>query len=400
VVIEIEPLHGHSIDQRPVEIVERKGLGHPDTICDMVSERFSQALSRHYLDRFGLVLHHNVDKALLAAGRSEAAFGGGRIVAPIDLYLAGRATVAVGAEAVPVAEIAEQAVAGWLGESLHALDPSTAVRVHTIVHPGSAELVDLFRRPRAADVRLANDTSIGVGFAPLSELERIVLAVEHALNAPELKRRHPEIGEDIKVLGVRRRESISLTIACAFVGRYLSGMAAYLEAKERVGEAAIAVARSITRRHVEVAVNAADDIAAGAVYLTVSGTSAEAGDDGETGRGNRSNGLITPYRPMTLEAVAGKNAITHVGKLYNAAADGIARAVVAEVAGVTEAECRLVSRIGTPIDQPPLVHLCLRTADRGLSFEIERAANEVVEREIARIPELWRSFLAGSIPVA
>ncbi|MEW5962467.1 MAG: methionine adenosyltransferase [Pseudomonadota bacterium] len=398
--IEIETMHGPSLDRRPVEIVERKGLGHPDTICDMVSECFSRALSRHYLDRFGLVLHHNVDKALLSAGRSEASFGGGRILAPIELYLAGRASVAVGAEVVPVAEIAEQAVHHWLTENLHALDAATAVRVHTIVHPGSAELVDLFRRQREANVKLANDTSIGVGFAPLSELERIVLAVERALNAPELKRRHPETGEDVKVMGVRRRDSITLTIACAFVGRFLADMAAYVEAKERLGEAALAVARSITRRQVEVAVNAADDVASGTVYLTVSGTSAEAGDDGETGRGNRSNGLITPYRPMTLEAVAGKNAITHVGKLYNAAADGLARALVAEVPGVSETECRLVSRIGTPIDRPQLVHLCLRTADGDLPPEIARQANEVAEREIARIPDLWRSFLAGSIPVA
>lgn len=398
--IEIEAMLGPSLDQRPVEVVERKGLGHPDTICDMVSERFSQALSRHYLDRFGLVLHHNVDKALLSAGRSQAAFGGGRILAPIDLYLAGRATVTVGTEVVPVAEIAEQAVAGWLGESLHALDAAAAVRVHTIVHPGSAELVNLFRRQREVGAKLANDTSVGVGYAPLSELERIVLAVERTLNAADFKRRHPETGEDIKVMGVRRRDDIALTISCAFIGRHLADMAAYVAASERLGAAALDIAHRITRRSVAVSVNAADDVAAGAVYLTVSGTSAEAGDDGETGRGNRLNGLITPCRPMTLEAVAGKNAITHVGKLYNAAADRLAHALVAEVAGVSEAECRLVSRIGVPIDRPQLAHLSLRTAGGGLAPEIARDATEIAEREIAAIPDLWRSFLAGTIPVA
>jgi S-adenosylmethionine synthetase len=47
------------------EIVERKGLGHPDTICDALAETLSRNLCREHRDRFGTVLHHNVDKALL-----------------------------------------------------------------------------------------------------------------------------------------------------------------------------------------------------------------------------------------------------------------------------------------------------------------------------------------------
>lgn len=80
--------------------------------------------------------------------------------------------------------------------------------------------------------------------------------------------------------------------------------------------------------------------------LVVSGTSAEAGDDGEVGRGNRINGLITPGRPMSLEAAAGKNPVSHVGKIYNVLARDIAEAVVARVPEVASAECCMVSRIG------------------------------------------------------
>ncbi len=106
--IQIERRYGPSPGDRPVEIVERKGLGHPDTICDMLSEKFSVVLSKYYLERFGFVLHHNVDKALLSAGQSEPAFGGGRILKPIDLYLSGRATIAFKGERVPVREIAKK----------------------------------------------------------------------------------------------------------------------------------------------------------------------------------------------------------------------------------------------------------------------------------------------------
>lgn len=128
--------------------------------------------------------------------------------------------------------------------------------------------------------------------------------------------------------------------------------------------------------------------------------SAEAGDDGQTGRGNRANGLITPCRPMTLEALAGKNPVTHVGKLYNAAASRLAAAIVAEVPGITEAECYLVSQIGVPVDRPRIAHLRVRCQEGVLSSETEDRIRAVAEREISGIPSLWKSFLTQTISVA
>ena len=398
--IHIERRRGPALDDLPVEIVERKGLGHPDTICDMLSEKFSVALSKHYLDRFGLVLHHNVDKALLSAGQTEPAFGGGRILKPIDLYLSGRAAVEVRGACVPVRELAEKVVATWFGQHMHAFDCVAGIRLHCLVQPGSSDLVNLFMRQRERGVFLANDTSIGVWFAPMTELERIVLAVEQTLNGAQFKQRFPETGEDIKVMGLREHDHITLTVACAFIGRFLKDIGAYRDAKEQLRAAALQIARRITAREVVVDVNTADDMSAGEVYLTVTGTSAEAGDDGETGRGNRSNGLITPYRPMTLEAVAGKNPITHVGKLYSTAANYMASALVAEVPQVSEAECLLVSQIGTPIDRPRFVHLRVKYDKMTLPPDIEDRIRSVTEHEIARIPELWKSFLAAAAPVA
>jgi len=398
--IHIERRRGPALGDRPVEIVERKGLGHPDTICDMLSEKFSVALSKHYLERFGLVLHHNVDKALLSAGQTEPAFAGGRILKPIDLYLSGRAAVEVRGARVPVRELAEKVVATWFGQHMHAFDCAAGIRLHCLVQPGSSDLVKLFMRQRERGVFLANDTSIGVGFAPMTELERIVLAVEQTLNGAQFKQRFPETGEDIKVMGVREYDRITLTIACAFIGCFLKDIGAYRDAKDRLHSVALHAARRITAREVVVEVNTADDMSAGAIYLTVTGTSAEAGDDGETGRGNRSNGLITPYRPMTLEAVAGKNPITHVGKLYSTAANHMASALVAEVPGVSEADCHLVSQIGTPIDRPRLVHLRVKYDEKTLPPDIEDRIRAVAEREIVRIPELWKSFLAAAASVA
>ncbi|MEQ1613776.1 MAG: methionine adenosyltransferase [Hyphomicrobiaceae bacterium] len=398
--IRLELQQGLSAGKRPVEIVERKGLGHPDTICDMLSEQFSVALSKHYLDRFGLVLHHNVDKALLAAGRSEPAFGGGRIIEPIDIFLSGRATHDVRGTGVPVHELAVTSARSWFQRNMHALDPATGVRFHCLVRPGSPELVDLFMRQRDQGVFLANDTSCGTGFAPLTALERIVLAVERKLNSREFKTEWPETGEDIKVMGVREDDSIALTVSCAFIGRFLKNIAAYNDAKDRLRRVALEIAEAIAGRDVAVCVNTADSVAIGSVFLTVNGTSAESGDDGQTGRGNRANGLITPCRPMTLEAMAGKNPVTHVGKLYNAAASRLAAAIVAEVPGITEAECFLVSQIGSPVDRPRIAHLRVWYSERVLSVATEDDVRAVAEREIASIPLLWKSFLTEATSVA
>src|SRR5690606_40191772 len=95
-------------------------------------------------------------------------------------------------------------------------------------------------------------------------------------------------------------------------------------ARARVRDLAREAARTAGARDCAVEVNMADGETPESVYLTVTGTSAESGDYGQVGRGNRANGLITPHRPMSLEAVAGKNPVTHVGKLYNLLASRIA----------------------------------------------------------------------------
>src|SRR5580692_6526516 len=92
-----------------VEIVERKGIGHPDSIIDGACEAVSIALSKYYLDNFDVIFHHNVDKGLLVGGSSHAEFGGGRVTDPIYILVAGRATDVVpvdgSSESVPVETI-------------------------------------------------------------------------------------------------------------------------------------------------------------------------------------------------------------------------------------------------------------------------------------------------------
>jgi S-adenosylmethionine synthetase len=382
-----------------VEVAERKGIGHPDTICDALAETLSRNLCREYRKRFGTILHHNVDKALLSGGRAAPALGGGSVLAPMTIYLAGRATDQLGSDAIPVQELAIEGSRSWLRDNLHAIDVDRHVRLHSVIHPGSIDLRGLYARGFENTVPPANDTSFGVGYAPMSALERLVLAVERRLNGRQRALERAAWGEDIKVMGIRRGNDINLTIACAMIGRYLAHVDDYLEEIAAIET----IARDLAQQHgfarSEIGVNCADDRSNGILYLTATGTSAEAGDDGEVGRGNRINGLITPCRPMSLEAVAGKNPVTHVGKLYNVTAHNLAQALVEAVPEISAAQCLLVSRIGAPVTSPALLQVKLATNDAIEVHNFRQQVEEIAAVQLARIPKLIDDFVAGTVSV-
>jgi S-adenosylmethionine synthetase len=378
------------------EIVERKGLGHPDTVCDEIAEALSLKLSRRYLAECGEILHHNVDKALLAGGASCPMFGGGEITRPMQLFLAGRAVTSVRGKDLEIDDLARRVAAEWITRHLPLIDPDRHLRVRSLVRPGSADLGSLFTR-RSGQARLSNDTSCGVGYAPLSRLERIVFAVENELGAAAELGQHPEFGRDIKVMGIRRDEHVHLTVACGLVGRFVSDLGSYLDAKERIADISRQTAQKNGAGKVTAEVNVGDDPGGGNVYLTVTGTSAEAGDDGEAGRGNRINGLITPFRPMTMESVAGKNAVTHVGKLYNIAASLIAQRLVEELPGISEAHCLIVGQIGRPVDQPHAIEVSVRTATGVIECNNEIGA--VIDAELARLNFVAEELVAGTLQI-
>ena len=365
-------------------MVERKGAGHPDTICDALAEQISRAFCEFYLQQFGIILHHNVDKILLCGGSARPAFGGGEILEPIELYLAGRATRNFRGVVIPLDDLAVAACRAWLITHLPSLDVDRHVKIIPRFHPGSDALANLFWRQGKAVPR-CNDTSCGVGFAPLTPLEGAVLEIEERLNDAAMKKAQPAIGHDIKVMGVRHHERIECTIACAMIDRHLDGIAQYVEATEVVRRCAKDVTERVIDLPAAFAVNTADDLSRGAVYLTVTGTSAEAGDDGEVGRGNRTSGLITPYRPMTIEAAAGKNPVSHVGKLYNLTAGRIAERIVRDTAGILSATCIMVSQIGRSIADPQIVDVQVVLERGQLLSAVRQRIHDVVGEELSKL---------------
>lgn len=393
----IEHLETSLPGQLPLEIVERKGLGHPDTICDALAENLSIALSRFYLERFGSILHHNVDKALLCGGAARPEFGGGEVLEPIEIYLAGRATGQYRDAKIPIDEIAIESSRAWLKANLRYLDVDRDVKIHPRIRPTSPELATLFLGRGTTGVALANDTSFGAGYAPFDTLERTVYAAEQILNSQSVKASHPWVGEDVKVMGARHGSRLSLTVACALVGRHVVSLGDYQKKRADICAIVSRAASQAAETEVQVEVNTADGETQNSVYLTVTGLSAEAGDDGQVGRGNRVNGLITPYRPMSLEAASGKNPVNHVGKLYNVLANRIARAIVAESDVIEQADCYLLSQIGRPIDDPQLIDIKIRITDSGDINDLRPRIAEIARSQVAAAGSLWRDLIEGHL---
>ncbi len=391
--IRVEEIERQAVEDQTVEIVERKGLGHPDSICDGVAEAVSRALAREYIERVGKVLHYNTDETQLVAGRAAPAFGGGEVVEPVYLLIVGRATEEYGDEHIPVGSIALSAAREYLSENFPNLDLERDIVVDVKLGEGSGDLQTVFGE-EGRDVPMANDTSFGVGHAPLTETEKIVKETEERLH-----REFDAVGTDVKVMGKREEDSIELTVAAAIVDRYVEDMEDYVDAVEAVREFVVDLAAEHTERDVTVHVNTADDYTEGqdGVYLTVTGTSAEQGDDGSVGRGNRSNGLITPNRSMSMEATSGKNPVNHIGKIYNLLSTEIADSVVEEVSGIRDMRVRLLSQIGSPIDEPHVADAHVVTEEGVEVADVADDVEAIVDEELENVTDITGRVIDGDL---
>jgi len=376
--IQIEALDQIPLEKQRIELVERKCLGHPDSLADGIAESISQALCKAYLEEFGAILHHNTDQGEVVAGESAPKFGGGKMIRPIYVLIDGRATKQFEGVTISTDSIAVEAAHTYLHKILPELNLNRDLMIDCRLGTGSTDLRDVFK-PCQGKVPRSNDTSFGVGHAPFSEVETITKSSSDFIDT-KLRKKYPAIGQDIKIMGLRDKDTITLTVACAIVDKYCADIKEYQEYMEILKEQIGTIAKKHTKRKVVVHVNTADDIKKKSVFLTVTGTSAEMGDDGSVGRGNRCNGLITPNRPMSMEATSGKNPINHIGKIYNLLSTMMARECVKNVDGIEEMYIRLLSQIGKPIDLPLVASVQVLPqsgyALKDLNGEIEGIINE------------------------
>ncbi|MEM2117596.1 MAG: methionine adenosyltransferase [Candidatus Bathyarchaeia archaeon] len=394
----VEDLKQTPLEKQRIEIVERKGLGHPDYICDAVMDSISIRLSKEYLEKAGTILHHNVDKSLLVAGESEPKFGGGTVKQPMLFVFGDRATSEIGEVKIDINQIAIQTAKEWFKNNMRFIDPEKHVKYQVELKPGSIGLTDIFKRK--GKVLGANDTSAAVGYAPMTKTEKIVKKTEQFLNSKEFKQRFPESGEDIKVMGFRNNNHLKLTIAMAFVDQFINSEEDYFEKKTKIlEETRKFVTANTDFDGITIELNTLDVQGRGlsGLYLTVLGTSADSGDSGQVGRGNRVNGLISLNRPFCSEAAAGKNPVSHVGKIYNVLTYKIAQHVYEEVPEVEEVYIWLLSKIGSPIDQPAVAAAQVIMKGNNNLDKVRHEINGVLDCELENIDKFCYELAQGKI---
>ncbi len=367
------------VEKLKVEFVERKGLGHPDSLADGIAEQLSRSLAKTYIEKTGKVLHYNVDKLELVAGSSNPRFGGGELLKPVFILFSGRATKFFNKQFINLEEIAFNTAKDYLGKVLPLLKQEF-LEMESKIGQGSVDLTKLFSIKAKAP--LANDTSFGVGFWPLTPLENAVLSIEKFVQS--LRGEEKFIGPDVKVMGVRQGKKVFLTLAIAFIDKHVASLKEYLSLKQELQSRLLEHAKTLLQGFkTQVFINTGDKPGKGEVYLTVTGSSVEAGDDGAVGRGNRVNGLITPCREMSLEAAAGKNAVSHVGKIYNIAALQLSKQIFNATG--KQVGVKLVSQIGKPITKPLTVVVSMFKPEKQDRLRAKQIVKEFLNNELLKI---------------
>src|SRR3989304_1290249 len=140
--IVVESLKNTPVSEQRIEIVERKGIGHPDYICDAVMDGISVALSREYIKTFGDIMHHNVDKGLLVAGGVSKGFGGGKMTKPMELIIGDRATREAGGKKIDVDAIAISAAKEWIKKTPVFVAPERNKISGSVFFPAAGNLAE------------------------------------------------------------------------------------------------------------------------------------------------------------------------------------------------------------------------------------------------------------------
>lgn len=393
----IESVNNIPTFKKRFEIVERKGIGHPDTICDLVMNQVSIDLSKLYLKETGAIQHHNMDKALLVAGQSESNFGGGKIIKPMKMILGDRATFDIGERKLPIGDLAIQTAKEWFEKNLRFVNDEH-VEYQVEIGVTSKELQSIFENTSSF---AANDTSVLVGYAPFTETESIVLNTEQHINSKQFKDNFPESGEDVKVMGFRDANHVDLTIATAFVDKFISSENQYFQRKEEMLQEINEFLKKNYSMEITANMNCLDSKNRGmsGLYLTVLGTSADSADSGQVGRGNMASRVISPSRPAGSEATAGKNPVSHIGKIYNALSFKIANEIHTKVSGLDEVCVWMYNVIGRPVNDPKAV-IVQPTIVGQLHDAEKNQINEIVENNLQNIHKFCNELISGKHPIA
>lgn len=354
-------------DKTPLEVVERKGLGHPDTLVDGIAEASEIAYAQYCLDNFGIIPHHNLDKAMLLGGLCVQQFGGGKFQSPLNMLFMGRASSSFGGETIPLEDIQKETAVNYLARIMPHLDTSDPLTYTAQSLTSTHSTRSHWFTPRdindlpeyTADSPKANDTAAMISYWPLTDTEKLTLDLEgyfyrnNDLGLPVP--RFDFIGQDIKAMAVRNGDVIVVTLAVPQITSETADAAIYFERENEIEKHLQEYAKELIgdRAHLYVVVNTQTKGANPRPYLVTGGSCTDFGEEGAVGRGNKTHGIISSFRPNTMEAPHGKNPTYFVGKLLGYQADLISRQVYEKLGS----RCQVVlqANIGDDLFDPSKV---------------------------------------------
>jgi S-adenosylmethionine synthetase len=381
------------------EFVERKGKGHPDSLSDNLAEFLSAKYSQYTKKNFGAILHHNFDKVGLLGGASDVGFGYGQLTKPIRVLLNGRSSTKFGDTNIDVRGLLLEWTKEFMSKNLPLTNPDTELEFHynqsNQSSPGKTEEHDNKKKsarkywfeprdlndiPELKNL-VSNDTSMGVGFAPYSVLEILVLEIEKTLNSSDFKKANVWIGSDIKIMGFRHKRDFKITMCIPQIGKHVNSIDEYKSNILFCRGVVEKIVKKYSVNNLELNINTRDDYEKGELYLTAIGSSIESGDEGLVGRGNRIQGFISPTRLMSMEGAAGKNPVYHIGKIYYIASQQISEKIYEELNIPNEVV--LISQSGRALLDPWVIFIHVPE-----EFKDVGNLENIIKLEIQKIPEI------------
>lgn len=401
-----------NIDNQNFEVVETKGKGHPDNICDTLAEKISANYSNYCLENYGIILRHMIDKLSVLGGGSKVKFNGGEMISLIKILVNGRFTDRHNNQKIDYMKIVNETIKKYFHELFPMIDIEKDLLIIDNTHhnegPGVVynyddttknERVKFFEVVNDEDLsrhnnhNRCNDTSTTVSYYPMSKLEKTVLNIEQLLNSDNYKKLKPWVGNDIKVMGIRKEKEIEITSCVPLISKYVKDIEDY---KEKLSEVKKDIENEIKKQFkncdIMIYLNTRDDYENNDLYMTLTGSAVESGDEGAVGRGNRSRGVIPFSRNFSMEAACGKNPVYHTGKLFTAIGDIISQKIYEKYKVENTVYC--TSKMGDSISNPWNISVEL---NKKLSKEQLDDINDMINEIIEKHEEITKEIINDKI---
>jgi S-adenosylmethionine synthetase len=378
--------------------IERKGMGHPDTLADMVADEFNKLYLNYTKSVFGVLLNHHVDKTTLVGAASNTWPGGYEIAKPVTAHFFGKITDQVDSIKIPIHDLASEAVGNILPFVLRDSEITRFTKINIENGAGvQPDHASTFYKATSKNLgidagqeQLANDTVIAVGSFEKNSVGAAIIRFEQAIYEGLTPWLVDKIGTDVKVAAFGTAMSTNITACIPVRPEAISSVSQYHELINCVSKL---LSTEKERFQSETKINTVTlsintkDTASG-IYIAPFGTALGKGDCGAVGRGNKLSGFINYGAMSSIEAPAGKNPLNHVGKLYQYIAQLLAEELVT-LFNQDFATVLIYTQNGRPLDDPHSVKVIL--ADT--SSDAILAAKERLQQHLSSISYFWKRLV-------